>query len=207
MAMDSLEAVLRPIANVLNRNIGQITRARELCSRLDGKTIAVRVRDSALAMYFTFSEDVVVLAADFESEPDVIITGSLLTLARIASIDSAGDIRGGVLDLTGDAKAAQQFQELMACARPDIEEELSAFIGDAAAHRLGEIATSVGNWARDARTTIGVNIREYLQEESRDAPSRYEVQQFTRELHALRDDVERAAARLDRLDSMDQLGH
>ena len=48
--MDPLETLLRPITTVLNRNIGEITPARELCARLDGKTIAIRVRDTALAM-------------------------------------------------------------------------------------------------------------------------------------------------------------
>ena len=48
---------------------------------------------------------------------------------------------------------------------------------------------------------MGGNIREYLQEESRDVPSRYEVEQFTGKLDALRDDVDRFEARLKRLES------
>ena len=43
------------------------------------------------------------------------------------------------------------------------------------------------------------NIREYLQEESRDLPSRYEVDRFTADVDALRDDVDRLAARVGRL--------
>ena len=43
------------------------------------------------------------------------------------------------------------------------------------------------------------NVREYLQEESRDVPSRYEVERFTRDVGALRDDVDRLEARLARL--------
>ncbi len=46
---------------------------------------------------------------------------------------------------------------------------------------------------------MGANIREYLQEESRDAPSRYEVDKFTADVSALRDDVDRVEARLNRL--------
>jgi ubiquinone biosynthesis protein UbiJ len=48
---------------------------------------------------------------------------------------------------------------------------------------------------------MGGNIREYLQEESRDVPTRYEVERFTREVGTLRDDVERVAARLSRLEN------
>jgi ubiquinone biosynthesis protein UbiJ len=46
---------------------------------------------------------------------------------------------------------------------------------------------------------MGSNVREYLQEESRDVPTRYEVERFTQRVGTLRDDVERIAARINRL--------
>ncbi len=199
---DPLEALLRPFAEVLNRNIAETTPARELATELDGKTVAIRVRDTALAMYFVFDQDVVTLATEFDADPDVAITGSLVTLARMAGGAGAQAIRDGDIDLTGDAATAQRFQTLLDHAKPDVEEELSRVIGDVAAHQLAEIARGVGNWARGARSTMGDNIREYLQEERRDLPTRYEVEQFSQRVGELRDDVERIAARLKRLESM-----
>lgn len=199
--MDALETLLRPVTNILNRNIQETTPARELCQQLDGKTVAVRVRDTALAMYFEISNEVIVLVADSESEPDVVITGSLLTLARMAGAPGESAVRDGSLDLTGDAYTAQAFQELLAYAKPDIEEELSALIGDAASHSLGELARGFGDWARGARATMHANIREYLQEESGNLPSRYEVERFTQRVASLRDDVARLEARLNRLET------
>ncbi len=198
---DSLEALLRPIAEVLNRNIAEITPARAIATQLDGKTVAIRVRDTALAMYFVFDQDVVVLTTEFDADPDVAITGSLVTLARMAGGAGAQAIRDGDIDLTGDAATAQRFQDLLDHAKPDVEEELSRVIGDVAAHQLAEFARGVGNWARGARSTMGDNIREYLQEERRDLPTRYEVEQFSQRVGELRDDVERIAARLKRLES------
>jgi len=72
-------------------------------------------------------------------------------------------------------------------------------VGDAAAHRLGEIARGVSNWTRNASSTMGSNIREYLQEEGRDVPSRYEVDRFAGNVNTLRDDVDRLEARINRL--------
>lgn len=194
--MNPLESLLQPIARVLNRNIGESTAAREQCKRLDNKVIAIRVRDTALASYFLIEGETITLATDHDADPDVVITGSLVTLALMAGEDS---IRDGSLDLTGDAATAQAFQKLLAHAKPDVEEELSKVIGDAAAHTLGEFARGVGRWARETRAIMGDNIREYLQEESRDVPSRYEVERFTKDVGALRDDVDRLAARIDRL--------
>lgn len=197
---DPLEALLRPIAEVLNRNIAETTPARELATQLDGKTVAIRVRDTALAMYFVFDQDIVTLATEFDADPDVVITGSLVTLARMAGGAGAQAIRDGDIDLTGDAATAQRFQTLLDHAKPDVEEELSRVIGDVAAHQLAEFARGVGNWVRGARSTMGDNIREYLQEESRDLPTRYEVEIFGQQVGELRDDVERIAARLKRLE-------
>ncbi len=200
--MNPLEALLRPLARALNRNIGESTPARELCQELDGRVIAIRVRDTGLAMYFVINNEVLDLTTETEAEPDVVLTGSLVTLARMAGPDghdhSPAALRGG-LDITGDAFTAQAFQKLLKHARPDPEEELSRFVGDAAAHQAGKIARGVRDWAFEARATMGANVREYLQEESREVPSRYEFERFGSNIDALRDDVARLEARINRL--------
>ncbi len=199
--MNALEAALRPIANILNRNIQATTPARELCAKLDGTVVAIRVRDTALATYFIVHEDLLELATEWEHEPDVIISGSLVTLARMAGQSGESAIRDGSLDLSGDAETAHDFQRLLGLAKPDLEEELSGVVGDIAAHRLGAFARGLGRWGREARSTMAANIREYLQEESRETPSRYEVDRFVKDVGTLRDDVDRLEARLNRLKS------
>lgn len=199
--MDPLETLLRPVATILNRNIQDTTPARELCEQLDDKIVAVRVRDTALTMYFEINDTVVSLTTNPVAEPDVVVTGSLLTLARMAGSSGESAVRDGSLELTGDPETAHAFQQLLAFAKPDIEEELSALIGDAGAHRAGEIMRGVGSWAKGARRTLGANIREYLQEESGDLPSRHEVERFAQQVSSLRDDVARLEARLNKFDN------
>ena len=197
--MNPLEAALRPVASVLNRNIRETTPARELCRKLDGTVVAVRVRDTGLATWFIIHDEKLELATDHDAEPDVLITGSLITLARMAGNSGLSALRKGELEITGDAHTAERFQRLLALAKPDVEEELSGIVGDAAAHRMGEVARGLGKWAREARATMGANIREYLQEESRDVPSRYESDCFASDVATLRDDVDRLEARITRL--------
>lgn len=199
--MNPLESLLRPVASVINRNIRATTPARELCEKLAGKIIAIRVRNTALTAWFIVHEDRLELALDTDEEPDVMISGSLLTLARMTGAPGTSELRTGALELAGDAHVASDFQRLLNYAKPDLEEELSAFVGDVAAHRIGEIARGISQWGRDARETMGANIRDYLQEESRDLPTRYEVERFAGEVGVLRDDVDRLEARLRRLEA------
>mgnify|MGYP000503020987 CR=1 FL=1 len=85
--MNPLETLLSPLARTLNRNIGESTTARELCRQLDGKVVAIRVRDTGLAMVFEFSDELLELNTEIGAEPDVVLTGSLVTLARLAGPD------------------------------------------------------------------------------------------------------------------------
>ena len=197
--MNPLEIVLRPVTGILNRNIRATTPARALCDKLAGSVIAVRVRNTGLAAWFLVHDGELELTTDCDEEADVVITGSLVSLARMAGDSDLSALRDGSIELSGDAHVADDFSRLLALARPDIEEELSGVVGDVAANRLGEIARGVTKWGREARTTMGANIREYLQEESRDVPSRYEVDKFTDNVGRLRDDVARLEARINRL--------
>lgn len=191
-----LEALLRPVAEILNRNIAETTPARELVSALNDSTIAIRVRDTSLSTYFSFADDLVLLRTEYKDDPDVVISASLVTLGRMLASPDERLIRSGDVELTGDAVTAQRFQKLLGYAKPDVEEELSRVVGDVAAHRLAEFGRGIRSWASAARSTMGDNVREYLQEESRDLPTRYEVDRFSSRLAVLRDDVERLAARL-----------
>jgi len=197
--VNPLEAALRPIATVLNRNIKATTPARELCRKLSGTVVAIRVRNTALTAWFIVQDECLELTTETDREPDVLISGSIVTLAQMAGDSGGNAVRAGSLEFTGDPVLADEFRQLLAFAKPDIEEELSGFVGDVAAHRLGEFARGLNKWGREARATMGANIREYLQEESRDVPSRYEVERFTANVSALRDDVDRLDARIKRL--------
>ena len=199
--MDALETLLRPVAALLNRQIQSKTPARELCTELRDRVFAMRVTNSTLAMYIIVGPEQIFLASEYGDEPDVIISGSLLALARLATPDSDTVVRGDAVELSGDVILARNFQSLLRYARPDFEEELSGLVGDAAAHGIGEFVRSVSQWGKEAGSTLQQNVSEYLQEESRSVPSRYEAELFRGQVDKLRDDVARFDARLKQYES------
>ncbi len=197
--MSPLESMMRPLVRLLNRNVQDSIEARALCDKLDGQVVAIGVRDTSLIVYFVMKDGEIDLRTDTELDPDAAVTGSLIGLAQMATGGGEDMIRSGSIELSGDALTAQAFQKLLERAKPDFEEELSGIVGDSAAYRAGELARGLSRWGKSARETMGQNIREYLQEESREVPSRAEVEAFGADVNALRDDVERLAAKVARL--------
>lgn len=199
--MDTLETIFRPLINMINRRISMTTPARELCDELNNKVIALRVKNTGLAAYCQVRRNALSLMSEYENEPDVIITGSPLALVRLSGTEGEKAIRDGSVELSGDTDVAQSFQKLLRFGKPDVEEELSHVIGDVAAHKLGEAARGLAAWGKQASNTLRQNVSEYLQEESRDVPTRYEVDSFSSKVDTLRDDVDRCEARLARLEA------
>ncbi len=198
--MQPLDALFTPIVARVNRTLAETTPARKLAAELEGNSFAVRVARSSLALRLTVESGELRADTDVGDEPDVLVEGPLSGLARMAF--AGGDMASLAdtgITITGKADLAQKFQRLLTLARPDPEEELAGLIGDAAAHQVGSALREVAAWGRRSGGIVAANVREFLQEEQRDIPSTYEMDRFSRDVQTLRDDVERAEARLDRL--------
>ena len=102
--------------------------------------------------------------------------------------------------MRGDAEVAAAFRELAGLARPDLEEELSRWVGDLPARRIGILVRETLSWSRQVARSFGQNVAEYLQEESRDLASKPEVEEFLRGVDELREASDRVEARLKRLE-------
>jgi ubiquinone biosynthesis protein UbiJ len=198
--MNPLETLLRPVVSMINRQLSAKTPARELCTELDERVFALRVTDTALAMYLVVDGGRLRVSGEPIDEPDVVATGSLVSLIRLAGPAGEGLVREGAVDISGDAIVASRFRKLLHYGRPDLEEELSAVVGDVAAHGVGEFMRGLGAWGRQAGRTMEQNVGEYLQEESRAVPGRFEVDAFRDEVDTLRNDVARFEARLKKLE-------
>ncbi|WP_129776119.1 ubiquinone biosynthesis accessory factor UbiJ [Peristeroidobacter soli] len=191
---------LTPLESVLNRNIAASSAARALCRRLDTKVLALHVDGMPLSIYFKSNGEQMSLDTRHEGAPNATLSGTPLSLLRMAGPAPETALRTSSVHIHGDAEIAQTFSELLKHARPDLEEELSRVIGDIAAHQVGNVARSALGFAKRAADTFAQNVSEYLQEEGRDAPSRTEADEFITGVDKLRDDVDRLEARLSLLE-------
>ncbi len=193
------ESLLKPLESLLNRQIESSTPAREYCAQLEGKHLAIRVKHTKLVIYILVKDGCLHLSSEYDENPDAVIIGTVTGLASLAGDNPDHAFREGRVTLDGDAETAELFRHLLEAAGPDWEEELSRLTGDVAAHQIGNATRNIFDWSRRAMDTMAQNISEFLQEESRDVPSRFEAEELMDEIDSLRDDVDRLVARIDKL--------
>jgi ubiquinone biosynthesis protein UbiJ len=178
--------------NLLNRGLPRSPRARQLCAELEGKSVAIEIRDIT-RLRLTSSGQTLSVTRD-EAPAD-----APLSLLALAGESPDAVLQRGEVAIGGDAELAQKFRELARLLRPDLEEELSLLLGDVPAHQLGRLARLGLDWSRKAASTTLTNLAEYLGHERSDLVPRNEGEQFLRGVDAAREGVDRLAARIELL--------
>jgi len=105
------------------------------------------------------------------------------------------------VDVSGDAEFAQAVEFVVRNARWDVEEDLSRLVGDAAAHRLARTGSSLAELPVRLAQNVARNLSDYWVEERPLIARRSDVQGFVYDVDTLRDDVERLAQRISRLEA------
>jgi ubiquinone biosynthesis protein UbiJ len=194
--MPATPAWLASAEAAFNRNIAVSGQAAALAKRLEASSLQVEVEGIARVRVMCSGGRLALLAGD-DTPADAVISGSAPALLQMLRGGGAasGQVRSSV-QIRGDAEIANSYRELFTAARPDLEEELSRWVGDLPARHLSRLAKSVRTWARRARHTASENIAEYLQEEGRDLVTKTEMEEFLRGVDGVRDGVDRIEARL-----------
>jgi ubiquinone biosynthesis protein UbiJ len=183
----------------LNRCVGESTAARELLARLNGTSFAVHVEGLGLTGVLHAEGERLRLDAD-AAGATATLRATPLDLVRLLRADGVSGVKRTRAELSGDLDVAERYAKLLKLARPDVEEEAAKWLGDVPAHALGSAARGLAAWVARAGAALRMNTAEFLQEESRAMPAPLEAQAFYSDVERLRDGVERAAARLARLE-------
>ncbi len=195
------------IENLLNRNLAQSPRARELCRELTDKRLRVIAvgpdwqldvasLGTSLQLTSRLTSAEVSPANDATPAVHATIEGTPLALGTLGTTDASESIRRGAVRISGDAETAQRFQQIFRLLRPDAEEELSRLIGDAPAHQVLRVARGLLQFGRRAARTSVRNTAEFLAHESRDLVPGAEAQDLYTSVDRLREDADRLDARI-----------
>ena len=188
-------ALLAFVERELNRLVAESTAAAELLERLRGSSFALHVEGLGVTAVLHAAGER--LRVDTEGVgATATLRATPLDLLRLMNAEGVTDVKRTRASLSGDLQVAERFAQLLKFARPDLEDEVARWIGDIPAHALGEAARGAGAWLTRVAEALRLNTAEYLQEESRALPGALEAQAFYSDVERLRDDVERAAARL-----------
>lgn len=186
------------LGNLLNRGLPRSARAQQLCAELAGRSLALEVR--GLGTVRIESNGVTLNVTASAAPADAHLSVGPLGLMGLAGEGAQQMLQRGDAAVSGDAELAARFRELGRLLRPDPEEELSLIVGDVPAHQLGRLARAALGALERAADTTWRNTADYLAHERADLIPRHEGEQLLRGVDALREDVDRAAARLDELE-------
>jgi len=194
--------LLAAAETALNRYIALDPEGARGFAPIYGRIVAIEIDGLGARVTLIPGPDRLQIFGAYDATPDCLIRGAPLALARMGMASrKESQLSSGEIHIEGDSTVAQRLAEAMAGLDVDWEEQLSRLVGDPIAHSVGEGLRAVGDWGQRTRESVRTNFKEYLQEESRLVPSRYEVLDFLARVDTLRDDVERMEARVGRLAS------
>jgi len=132
-----------------------------------------------------------------DATPPAVTIGVSLASLPAAMFDTQAALKD--VKLSGDAEFAQALAFVLQNLRPEPEEELSRFIGDAAAQRVvGLMKTSAASWSAIAQSMVD-NAAHYVVVENPMVVGRDELEACGVEVNRARDAVDRIEKRVQRL--------
>ena len=178
---------------LLNRTLAREQWARDKLAPFAGRSARFDAAPFALTLQVT---DEGTFAPAENGEPAVTI-GVALSSLPLAMLDPQAAMKD--VRLIGDAEFAQALAFVLQNLRPEPEEELSRFIGDAAAQRLvGFMRASASQWKQVAESMLD-NTAHYVVTENPMVVGRDDLETFNQDVNHLRDAVARIEKRIDRL--------
>ncbi len=197
--MSAVVPFLKIVEHELNRLVGESSAAQDLLDGLSGTSFAVHVEGLGVTAVLHAEGERLRVGTDAEGATAT-LRATPLDLMKLARAEGVSSVKRTEANFSGDLQVAERYSQLLKLARPDIEDEVAKWIGDVPAHALGQVARGAGAWLARATGALRMNAAEYLQEESRAMPAALEADAFYSDVERLRDDVERTAARLARLE-------
>ena len=192
------DLALEALEEALNRVLAMDPDARRRLADLHGRVVRVDLQGTGIQLNFVPGHDGHLrLLSSIEHEPDCTLSGSPVDLIRAGDSTSGhAQLFAGRVQIDGDTGLAHGFSETLAGIDIDWEEQLSRLTGDIAAHEIGRGLRAAAREGRRLGRSAQDNLSEYLTEEARLLPHRFEVEDFLSDVDELRETADRLEARI-----------
>ncbi len=193
-------SVLAAIEGALNQYIALDPTGARAFEPTYGRIISIEIEGLGTRLTLIPGPDRVQVFGAYDATPDCLIRGAPLALLRMMTASrKESQLSSGAVQIEGDTAVAQSLSGALAGLDIDWEEQLARVLGDPIANQIGRALRAAGDWGGRTGESVRANVKEYLEQGSRLLPTRYEVNEYLRQVDTLRDDVERLAERIARL--------
>jgi len=201
-------SALMAVETAINRALEYDPASRNAIGELAGKVLTVECTLPPLTFHVIHSEQGINLLSRYEGNAVTTLRGSALSLAALA-VDGEDRVSfyGTGVEVRGDHDLLRRVRKILKHLDVDWEAALAELIGDVPAHLVGESLRGAASWQKQAAARAGTAAASFSQEEVGLTPGRAETDHFNRQVTLLSEDVDRLAARINKLKvRLDQRG-
>jgi len=192
--------MLAAIELSLNRYLAMDPDTMARMAILAGKVIAIHLRGLNTIFYLIPHLNGVGVSSTYSGQADTVLCGTPGAFMRLgASSRPASVLFSGDVEISGDVELGQAFKKILDTVEIDWEEQLSKVFGDVVAHGIGNVVRDTTRWLYGAAETLGMDLAEYLHEETHMLPQDFEIEAFLSDVDTLRSDTDRLEQRVVRL--------
>jgi len=193
---------LKTLAVMIDQYLKADPQTYEALAAYEGSRIRVELTNWGLDCHLVFQDEPrVQLEASRKAlnPPDATIHTRLATLIQFILNPQISISELSNMTIEGNMSLVRHLAKIMQRMEIDWEEQLAYLTGDVIAHQAGQATRRAQHLAQDNWQNIKQNLSDYLHEELVWFPTRDELETFYMEVGQLRNDVDRAEAKLNYL--------
>lgn len=198
-------AALASAEHIINAALRYDPATRLGLAQLSGKILALNITAPvAITVFVMPLDEEIQLMANWAGDVDTHLSGSLMALLQVSTTETHNLKYSGVTAM-GDLALLANMQQLLKNLDIDWEDMLSQFTGDVIGHQAAQIIRAKFGWAKDRARSATRLTKEFLTEEYQALVSKPELDGFYQQVDELRLAVDRAAARVEKLITLEKL--
>lgn len=190
--------ILIPAERLINSALSVDALSQSRLGELNGKVIAIHETTLNATVAISVVSNSVQLLNDFDGQADVSLSGDYASLIEL--VKSSDALYGSSIRIEGELGVAETLRSIVGQLDIDIETLLSPIAGGTVARQAGLVFESASAWFKRTNDGVRLNIKDYLQEEINVLVPPALFSEFSDEVTRIREAVDRADARLRRLE-------